>query len=258
VKQPRIRRHKIDPYHTTTGIFLGFTSTDRTIWFEDIHTGELKSARHLTFDEAHYTLKHYPAPYAQELMNIAEERFSDPTKKVSPLALPLHLILALDVDTPSLPPPLDQPIITVPPPNESSHAIRYLIPDSPSATPTDHPPYSVNTIPDDDPIIASTVTAPTPHTLIEFERSSNPFGNSANVSISIKGDHPTLGLEIIKNSDNARLTLHSCTSSTPLTRIPRWRSTLRSGIIIAIDNQLVDTIADITTIISTSRDSTTK
>jgi len=52
VKQPRVRLHKINPSHTTTGIFLGFTSTDK-IWFEDSHRGQLKSARHVTFDEAH-------------------------------------------------------------------------------------------------------------------------------------------------------------------------------------------------------------
>ena len=64
VKQPRVRRHKIDLDHNTTGIFIGFTSTDSTIWFEDTHTGGLKLARYITFDEAHYTPNHRP-PYAQ-------------------------------------------------------------------------------------------------------------------------------------------------------------------------------------------------
>ena len=191
-------------------------------------------------------------------MNIAEEHLSDPTKTAPPPALPLHLIPALDVETPAVSPPPDAPIITVPPPDDTSNAIHHHIPDHPIAAPTDPPPHNVNIIPDDDPIIASTVDAPPPHTPIEFELSSNPFGNSVDVSILVKGDHPTLGLDIVHNSDNARLTLQSCTASTTAARIPRWRSTLRNGIIIAIEDTPVETIADITTIIASSRASTTK
>ena len=61
VKQPRIRRTKLDKDHTTTGIFFCFTATNRNIWFEDTTTGELKNTRHLIFDEAHYrpTIDHH-------------------------------------------------------------------------------------------------------------------------------------------------------------------------------------------------------
>jgi len=34
VKEPRVWRYKLDTNHVTTGTFLGFTATDRTIWFE--------------------------------------------------------------------------------------------------------------------------------------------------------------------------------------------------------------------------------
>ena len=141
---------------------------------------------------------------------------------------------------PVLPPPPNQPIITVPSPNLESHAIHHLVPDNFSATPTDHPPHCVNIILDDDLIIVSTVTAPPPHTPIKFELSSNPFGNLVDVAISVKGDHPTLGLEIVQDIDNTRLTLQSCTSSTPAAHIPCWHSALRNGVIIAIDNQPFD------------------
>ena len=63
VKQPRVRQNKLDTTHTTTGIFLGLTSINRTIWLKDNTTGELKYARHAIFDEAHYTPNHRP-PYA--------------------------------------------------------------------------------------------------------------------------------------------------------------------------------------------------
>jgi len=98
VKQPCVRNGKLDPNHTTTGIFLGFTATDRTIWFEDATTGEIKSARHPVFDEAHYSANNRP-PYAHELTNLVEEHVATPTipKKSNPdpehtTNLPTHVI----------------------------------------------------------------------------------------------------------------------------------------------------------------------
>jgi len=93
-----VKNGKLDLNHTTTGIFLGFTATDRTIWFEDATTWELKSARHAVFDEAHYSADNQP-PYASELINLAEEHLASPTipKKSIPdpehtTNLPTHII----------------------------------------------------------------------------------------------------------------------------------------------------------------------
>ena len=60
VKQSHVRKHKIDESFTTTGIFLMFTATDRTIWFKDSSTSDIKSARHVIFDEAHYSSDNHP------------------------------------------------------------------------------------------------------------------------------------------------------------------------------------------------------
>jgi len=110
VKQPRVRNGKLDPNHTTTCIFLGFTATDRTIWFEDAAIGELKSAHHAVFDEAHYSANNRP-PYARELMNLVEEHLASPTIPPKSIPdpehttnLPTHIIPNLADDDSSLVP----------------------------------------------------------------------------------------------------------------------------------------------------------
>ena len=41
IKQPHIRLNKLDSTHITTGIFLGYTATNRTIRFKDSTTDEV-------------------------------------------------------------------------------------------------------------------------------------------------------------------------------------------------------------------------
>ena len=50
IKQPRVRQYKLDNNHTTLGICLGFTSTTRTIRYEDHKTNGVKCTRHVIFD----------------------------------------------------------------------------------------------------------------------------------------------------------------------------------------------------------------
>ena len=54
VKQPGKRPSKLD-YHTYTGIFLGYTATDRNIYYKDINTQRIKITTHCVFDEAGMT-----------------------------------------------------------------------------------------------------------------------------------------------------------------------------------------------------------
>ena len=49
-----------------------FSATNRKIWYEDSTTKEVKDARHVIFDEAHYSHNNRP-PYAQQLMDVTEE-----------------------------------------------------------------------------------------------------------------------------------------------------------------------------------------
>ena len=64
VKKPRVRKYKLDTTHITTGTFLDFTESDRTIWIEDKTTGEIRSARHAVFDKDHFSTNQR-LPYAQ-------------------------------------------------------------------------------------------------------------------------------------------------------------------------------------------------
>ena len=63
VKTPGVKHTKLDNRNTTSGIFLGFTATDRNIIFEDYITKEIKTVTHAIFDEAHYSNDFCP-PYA--------------------------------------------------------------------------------------------------------------------------------------------------------------------------------------------------
>ena len=238
VKQPRIRQSKIDTTHTTTGTFLGFTATDRTIWYEDSTTGELKSARHATFDEAHYSSNNRP-PYATELMNMAEEYLTGhPTVPLKP-HLPLHLIPEKDTYV------AQPPSTTFLPPSPALHHPSPTTP-LPSNTTPHIIPFEDNDIAS--PTISSTVAPP-----IEFSLTSNPHGPSFELDLRIKGTDPTLGLELIQDKDTERILLKSCRPSTPAARIPRWRSTLRNSILVEINGTIIDTLTAATQAISQAR-----
>lgn len=61
---PGKRPAKLD-YHVTTGIFLGFTSTMKNIYYQDNATKRVKIATHVTFDEVGYTLPQEPLSTTQ-------------------------------------------------------------------------------------------------------------------------------------------------------------------------------------------------
>ena len=75
-----------------------------------------------------------------------------------------------------------------------------------------------------------------------FELSMNLFGPSYSLYLPVKGDHPTLGFNLITHTDNARIILKDMLPSTPAHKIPLWRSTLRQAILIAINDDIIDTI----------------
>ena len=220
VKHPRDRRYKLDQEHTTTGTFLGFSATDRNIIFEDGTTGEEKTARHVIFDEAFFSVNNRP-PYAQQLMDISEEQMTQPSQ--------------LQHKTPKSPKPTktSQPInnLNIVPP-ESSTLSEILPVTTPHISPNTH------LIPDDSPTNAIHAVNNIPLSS-EFDLSSNPFGPSLNITIKFKGTHPTLGLISSIDNDTSSLILESMSPSTPAHRIPRWKSTLRQSTIIAVDDNPV-------------------
>ena len=220
VKHPRDRRYKIDQEHTTTGTFLGFSATDRNIIFEDGTTGEEKTARHVIFDEAFFSVNNRP-PYAQQLMDISEEQMTQPSQlqhktqkspKPTKTSQPIHNLNIVPPESSNL-----SEILPVTTPHISPNT--HLIPDDPLTNII----HAVNNIP-----LSS-----------EFDLSSNPFGPSLNITIKVKGTHPTLGLISSIDNDTSSLILESMAPSTPAHRIPRWKSTLRQSTIIAVDDNPV-------------------
>jgi deoxyuridine 5'-triphosphate nucleotidohydrolase len=67
VRKPGDREHKLD-LHTVRGIFLGFTATDKNIHYFDRNTKQVKTATHVVFDEANYTLPKSERPPASQAL----------------------------------------------------------------------------------------------------------------------------------------------------------------------------------------------
>jgi len=67
VRKPGEREHKLD-LHTIRGIFLGFTATDKNIYYFDKATKQVKTATHVVFDEANYTLPKSERPAASQAL----------------------------------------------------------------------------------------------------------------------------------------------------------------------------------------------
>ena len=202
----------------------------------------LKRARHAIFDEAHYSADNRP-PYAKQLMELAEEHLADPTKPLPPPSLPVHLIPNDTHKPKTAQPQTDAPIVH--------------LPSSPiPTTPPNHPPEPTST-----PFTPLPITADDgPHIIMhttglpdDFHLSTNPFGPSTDFTLPLKGQHPTLGLDLIKHPDNSRILMKSCSPSTPAARIPRWRSTLRNSIIIAVNNTPIDSSHQVAAIIAKAR-----
>lgn len=52
---PGKRTAKLDS-HAAVGIFLGYTATEKNIYYQDVNTLHIKTATHITFDEANFTV----------------------------------------------------------------------------------------------------------------------------------------------------------------------------------------------------------
>ena len=64
----------------------------------------------------------------------------------------------------------------------------------------------------------------------QISLSSNPFDNEITVTMSVRGNHETLGMKLAQNKDiGNRIQLLECLNSTPAARIPKWRSVLRNA-----------------------------
>ena len=70
----------------------------------------------------------------------------------------------------------------------------------------------------------------------------NPFENYTHRTIQIKGDHLLLGFNLGACTTRNIPQIVDCAKSAPATPIPQWRTELKNGYIIAVDNNKVTTI----------------
>ena len=87
----------------------------------------------------------------------------------------------------------------------------------------------------------------------ELSITLNPFGPSVNITIKVKGDHPSLGLGLKVYNDNTRIALVRCLPSTLSHLIQRWTSTLCERSIVIIFELFIPNLADVHDIIATAR-----
>jgi dUTP pyrophosphatase len=72
------------------------------------------------------------------------------------------------------------------------------------------------------------VEDPLPRMPYDIYLSQDPFDKTLEVEIQVKGDHPSLGMQCIMCPHRNRLQIQDMAISTPASRIPKWRSTIRN------------------------------
>jgi len=75
--------------------------------------------------------------------------------------------------------------------------------------------------------------------------SLDPYHKRVSIVIPVKGDHPTLGLLVRPTEQNHRVQLYDIEKSTPASKLPRWRSTFKRGIILSLNKQPVTNPSDL-------------
>lgn len=84
--------------------------------------------------------------------------------------------------------------------------------------------------------------------------SSDPMDNTIDILIPVTGTHETLGLIVNNNPDiGNRIQLLECQKSTPVARIPTWRSMLRHAFMTNIQGTVINSVQDMKTCITNAR-----
>lgn len=97
------------------------------------------------------------------------------------------------------------------------------------------------------------------HSPVEIEMpyniymSQDPFDQIQHIDITIKGDHPTLGMHMEHCIHRHRLKLTNMAISTPGSRIPKWRSILRNSYLLTFDNTNITTLEELQNAVHNAR-----
>lgn len=79
----------------------------------------------------------------------------------------------------------------------------------------------------------------------QLELSSSLFDNQTSRTVSIWGNHPTLGFDLEDCSKFGACRLKQCAMSTPCARIPKWRSELRGAFLTSINGLPITSVSDV-------------
>lgn len=249
IKNPGRRPTKLD-MNTSAGRFLGYTATDRNVYYLDTTTRRLKIATHCVFDEAGMTLppaEHTPAIKALQQAGWTGDHTPHPQEEI-PAASP-H-------DTPEQ----HTSDKDIPPDNQANHQVQRQPEQQtvhPETHPTEYPPEhrAKNPTTEQVPTQSQSQDTPvdTPDMPFNIYLSQDPFDKLLPIDITVKGDHPTLGLKVEMCNYRHRLRLADMVISTPASRVPRWRSTLRNAYILTIQDQPIYNTGHIEEAVATAR-----
>lgn len=117
---------------------------------------------------------------------------------------------------------------------------------------------TVHVIPPEDPQTAPTMlrledlhfTFDMPY---QLELSPSPFDNQTSRTVSVWGNHPTLGFDLEDCSKFGTCKLKQCALSTPCARIPRWRSELRGAYLTSVNGIPVTSVSDVEAAVAKAR-----
>jgi hypothetical protein len=206
-KNPGKHPHKLDT-HTSTGHFLGYTATDRNVYYINSVSKRIKITTHCVFDEAGMTLP--PLHRSPANIDLIDTGYSNLEPGYDELQDPLP------VDTDEERRVLDSQEVSA-----SIRTLHMASPDGSTMTPTVTPLTVPITPTHDHPPSPSVPDLP-----FDLCLSSDPFNYTIQIDIPIKGDHATLGMKLIPCPYHHRLQLIDMLPGTPGARRPKWRSTL--------------------------------
>ena len=89
---------------------------------------------------------------------------------------------------------------------------------------------------------ASAQVQPTGH---DISFSDDPFDNKMDIVIERKGNHPTLGLDLVMCPDREQPRIIGCNKGETVGKIRKWRSTIKDGYVLAVNNEHITTISEI-------------
>lgn len=248
VRQPGERRCKLDR-HDYSGIFLGYTATDKNIIYLDTTSGIVKTSHHAVFDESWYHQPKRP-PAAQLLYDIGLESVQDP--------------IPASPDDTSIP----EPVPAYPPIAPTTKGKQWNAPTNSLTAPLPLPSLHSNII----SASAAVLKKPQPLTKLTGKQlaaelvTNYLIGNNDTATIYMSpcpyhqafeeeldlrkfdfSKHPTAGLQLFEK--DKRVHLASMAPNSPGNKIYKWRTNVRGAWLMAIDNKQVTSISEVQSMI---------